>query len=64
MLADRCNHIVFDSDNGRSMQLGRQCKLKPWRDGFCKRHHPDEIKRRERERLAIMAAVKELDIWK
>lgn len=27
-----------------------QCKRKKWRDGWCKQHHPDEVKRRREER--------------
>jgi len=27
-----------------------QCYAKIWKDGHCKRHHPDEVRRRRKER--------------
>ena len=42
---DQCKASV--PDGGRSMR-DHQCHRKPWRDGWCKQHHPDtEAERRE-----------------
>ncbi len=27
------------------------CSYRPWKDGYCKIHHPEERRRRERERM-------------
>ncbi len=27
-----------------------QCQRRPWRDGWCKQHHPDSVAERQRER--------------
>ena len=29
-----------------------QCSRKPWKDGYCKQHHPDTVKSREAKRTA------------
>jgi len=29
-----------------------QCSRKPWKDGYCKQHHPDTVKYREAKRTA------------
>ena len=34
------------------------CSFKAWKDGYCKKHHPEEIKRRDAEREA-----RELRAW-
>jgi len=42
---ERCKASVLDY-GWRS----RQCSRKPWRDGWCKQHHPDTIAERKRIR--------------
>lgn len=43
---ERCEGIIFDGWNG-----SRRCSRTPWKDGYCKQHHPDtERERREAKR--------------
>lgn len=45
---ERCKASV--PFGGRSVSF-HQCRRKPWKDGWCKQHHPDnEAKRREERR--------------
>ena len=36
----KCKEKVWDGWNSR------QCSRSVWRDGYCKQHHPDEVKKR------------------
>lgn len=46
---NRCKAAVHDG--GRSVSF-HQCTRKPWRDGWCKQHHPDTEATRDKERRA------------
>ena len=39
---ERCKEYVFTPESIRS----RQCLRKPWKDGYCKTHHPDTMEAR------------------
>jgi len=43
---DRCKASVYHATIWES----HQCSRKPWKDGWCKQHHPDTIAERERIR--------------
>ena len=44
--SSRCKASVsFDS----RMVGFHQCQRKPWKDGWCKQHHPDSVKKRREE---------------
>lgn len=40
---DRCQEKVSDGWHWR------QCSRKPWKNGYCKQHHPDSVKARSEE---------------
>jgi septal ring factor EnvC (AmiA/AmiB activator) len=42
-MEDRCKQRV--PDGGRSVGFHR-CSFKAWKDGYCKKHHPDTVKKR------------------
>lgn len=39
-----------------------QCSRKPWRDGYCKQHHPDTVEQRKAESMERWQAKNE--IWR
>jgi hypothetical protein len=40
---ERCKDSVWDG------WTRRRCSRKAWKDGYCKQHHPDSVKRRREE---------------
>ena len=47
--SDQCKASVLDG--GRSVRF-HQCQRRPWKDGWCKQHHPDtEAERRAQKEL-------------
>ena len=45
-LASRCKAQIWV--NFQSYR----CSRKPWKDGYCKQHHPDNVKKRQEESRA------------
>lgn len=43
---NRCKEIVW----GNSAWRSHQCSRNAWKDGYCKQHHPDTVKQREKAR--------------
>lgn len=43
MKKERCKETVWNNFNNY------QCSRNAWKDGFCKQHHPDSVKERERK---------------
>jgi len=43
-----CKKQVFVQGGWRT----RQCSRRIWKDGYCKQHHPDSVKKREQEKEA------------
>ena len=43
---DKCQRVV--PTKGLRMDY-HQCELKPWKDGYCKIHHPDTVKAKREE---------------
>ena len=41
---NRCKASVYSNDRAA---LFHQCSRKPWKDGWCKQHHPDSEKARQ-----------------
>jgi hypothetical protein len=50
MEKSRCRASIFKDWHNH------QCKRKSWKDGYCKQHHPEEIKNRTKERMAAWDA--------
>ena len=46
MSDERCKEMV--PNGGRSVMF-HQCKRKSWKDGYCKQHHPETVKKRREE---------------
>ena len=42
-MKEKCKERVFGEYHFR------QCSRKPWKDGYCKQHHPDTIEKRKKE---------------
>ncbi len=45
MSEDQCKAKATPNDRFGSFHK-YQCTRKPWKDGFCKQHHPDSVKAR------------------
>lgn len=43
---EKCKKKAYHSGAWNSYSCGK----KAWKDGYCKMHHPDEVKRRDKER--------------
>lgn len=41
-----------------------QCSRKIWKDGYCKQHHPDSVKEREKKRDERYEAKKAKSPWR
>jgi hypothetical protein len=45
----RCKYDVWETGRGTGHH---QCQRKPWKDGWCRQHHPESIAARERAKDA------------
>jgi hypothetical protein len=45
MTDNRCSKDVYPNDRWGSFHP-HKCKRSAWKDGFCKTHHPEEVKKR------------------
>ena len=43
----RCQQIVYPNEQWGSFH-GHQCHRKIWKDGFCRQHHPDTVKEKDK----------------
>tara|TARA_A100000171_G_scaffold53079_1_gene76398 strand:- start:65606 stop:65977 length:372 start_codon:yes stop_codon:yes gene_type:complete len=50
MKPKRCRALVWPQSLGG--WHSKQCSRKVWKDGFCKQHHPDTVRERNRKRVA------------
>lgn len=57
---DRCNKTVYPQTKWGSFQ-GYPCRRKAWKDGFCRQHHPDSVKERQRKSEANWIKKREND---
>jgi hypothetical protein len=55
----KCKKVLPNRDR---MDWGRtrHCTRKPWKDGFCKQHHPDTVKKRQDDSMAAWKAKLEI----
>lgn len=44
-----------------SVMPSPQCKNGAWKDGYCKTHHPEEIKRRDESKIKTIKALQNFD---
>ena len=58
---DRCKEMKV-SDGGRWPSF-HQCYRKPWKDGYCKTHHPESIKARQEKAQKKYEAKRKLEPW-
>ena len=56
----RCKKDVRDSGMWPSYH---QCYRKIWKDGFCKLHHPDTVKKRSEEKEKRWEAKQKTETW-
>lgn len=49
MLMDKCKKTVWTGNRPQGL-TSHQCTRKAVKDGYCKIHHPDEVKKREDKR--------------
>jgi hypothetical protein len=58
MDATRCKETVWAG------WRPKQCSRKIWKDGYCKQHHPDSVKEREKKRDERYEAKKAKSPWR
>jgi hypothetical protein len=57
---NRCKKRVFPSGTYGAFN-GYQCHNKPWKDGYCKVHHPETVKARQEKSMKQREAKREND---
>jgi len=55
----QCKQMVWSQGTWRR----RQCFRDAWKDGYCKQHHPDTVKKRDEERAARYEAKQKQSPW-
>lgn len=59
MKEERCKKIVY----GSHWWHRHQCLRNVWKNGYCKQHHPDSVKERERKSEERWKKKQENSLW-